>query len=326
MNALPAALLVAPFLFATSGYASAGGEVDLELRYIVCGDVGDVVDVDLWAVLAGTPGTAAGAVDAILSWDPSVLELVNEDSSASSYAWLVTGFLPDIDGINLDLTDGDALLTALANPTQPAIIPPSPGVLVSSLRFTILVPTNGSQVSFLPTLGTAAQTRVLDFFIPGTNITNDITEFASVSPCQVSAPYCGNTPNSTGVPGLILGLGSNVVAEGTFSLAAVNLPTNQFSLFVASSGPGLIDLPAQGVSNGFLCLELGPNLGRFNSFIQNTGVSGTVSIPVDLDAVPIAAFPGTTSISPGTTWYFQCWHREAGGSSNFTNAISVDFE
>ncbi|MCP3919547.1 MAG: hypothetical protein GY711_28760 [bacterium] len=150
---------------------------------------------------------------------------------------------------------------------------------------------------------------------------------SSVTPGGTS--YCTpNTPNSTGLPATILTGGSSFVARNEFRLGAKDLPQNQFGYFLASDGADFIDLPSAGLSDGFFCLALGENLGRFNSQVQNTGVAGIMAIDVDLEEVPIGGPPGTRAIQPGETWYFQGWHRDTPPSSrnNFTSAIAVTFQ
>ena len=55
-------------------------------------------------------------------------------------------------------------------------------------------------------------------------------------------------------------------------------------------------------------------------------VGGTISIQVDLTAVPE---PPTLNhaISAGETWYFQCWYRDQNPTptSNFADGIAVTF-
>ncbi len=32
------------------------------------------------------------------------------------------------------------------------------------------------------------------------------------------------------------------------------------------------------------------------------------------------------AVLPGETWNFQCWYRDAGGTNNFTDVVSVLFQ
>ena len=56
--------------------------------------VGEIVTIDLMAVADSTQSIAA--IDAILSWDPTQLNLIGV---VDGHSWFVSGFLPDPDGI-----------------------------------------------------------------------------------------------------------------------------------------------------------------------------------------------------------------------------------
>jgi len=57
--------------------------------------------------------------------------------------------------------------------------------------------------------------------------------------------------------------------------------------------------------------------------LQNQVGTSTVGSGFDVPAtVPIT---GSPTISAGSTWHFQLWHREAAGASNFSNGLSVTF-
>ena len=51
-----------------------------------------------------------------------------------------------------------------------------------------------------------------------------------------------------------------------------------------------------------------------------------MSLSIDLTNIPSPL--GSVSVTPGSTWNFQAWHRDStplGASSNFTDAVSVTF-
>ncbi len=56
------------------------------------------------------------------------------------------------------------------------------------------------------------------------------------------------------------------------------------------------------------------------------GTSGNgkgYDVPIEL---PFTWFYGEAIyVVPGQTWHFQLWHREANGSSNLSNGLSVTF-
>lgn len=132
--------------------------------------------------------------------------------------------------------------------------------------------------------------------------------------------YCGPANNnSTGLPGSIAATGSFVVALNSFGLSATALPSNQFGFFLVSGAQAFI--PNAGGSAGNLCL--GAGIGRFVSQIQNSGPAGMFAISVDLSALPLNP---AHAVMPGETWNFQAWYRDAGGVSNFTDGVSVNFQ
>ncbi|MCP3916419.1 MAG: hypothetical protein GY711_12750 [bacterium] len=319
------AMCVALMLAFSASTASAQ-LVDLTLSVPECVVVGDIVTIDLNASSDGPPERDIAAIDAILSWDPALLELLGNDDFGAGYAWYFSGFLPDPDGINDTFVDGDGLYTALAQTAQAAQVPLAPGLRVTSFRFRARTSFASTSVSFVPVRGTFGATRVFDFYIPVNEITGDISSTSTVGTCRVlGSSYCSNTPNSTGVPGRIEAAGSDVASDNVFSLAARDLPPGRFGYFLASDGPGLLDLPALGLSDGFFCLAGGARLGRFDGQVQSSGPAGFFSISVDLTAVPIAVDPYTLALEAGDTWYFQCWYRDVDDRNNFTDAVFVDF-
>ncbi|MCP3919278.1 MAG: PKD domain-containing protein [bacterium] len=148
-------------------------------------------------------------------------------------------------------------------------------------------------------------------------------DYISVASPNVGTNYCSPAvPNSTGNSAVILAQGSANVADNDVTLIAGMMPNDEFGYFIASPTQGFIPTPGGSVGN--FCLGTGPMLGRYDDQVQNSGVVGTFLIAIDLTAVPIAVQPGTVAIQPGDTWNFQAWFRD-GGTSNFTNGVSVLF-
>ncbi|MCP3918157.1 MAG: hypothetical protein GY711_21620 [bacterium] len=140
----------------------------------------------------------------------------------------------------------------------------------------------------------------------------------------IGVNYCTSEPNSTGRRGGMRAYGSIVATDNDVTLEVCGLPANQFGYFIASSMSGFIQRP--GNSSGNFCLAAGPTLGRYDSLIQNSGVTGSFEIPIDLTAIPINVVPNTVSMTSGDVWYFQSWYRDVGGTSNFTDAIELAFQ
>jgi len=129
--------------------------------------------------------------------------------------------------------------------------------------------------------------------------------------------YCSPAiANSTGLPALLKVTGSDVVADNDLTLRACNLPQNQFGYFLASQLQGFV--PLAGGSQGNLCL--GQPLGRFAALIQSSGSTGEISIEVDLTNIPLLG-----PVAQGDTFNFQCWYRDVGSNSNFSDAVEVVF-
>jgi len=130
--------------------------------------------------------------------------------------------------------------------------------------------------------------------------------------------YCGPAvPNSTGQSGEIIALGSGVAGD-SLTLAGSDLPANRLGYFLVSATPGSI-FPAGSV--GQLCLS--GTIGRLNRAgeVGSTSPAGSLSVVLDTLDLPLAA----GMVQAGETWNFQAWHRDAGGTSNFTDAVSIQF-
>ena len=139
-------------------------------------------------------------------------------------------------------------------------------------------------------------------------------------PCVISRNYCNPAiPNSTGLPGIILATGSDLVIQNNVALTADQLPPGQFGYFLTSQTQGFFNPPG---SIGFICL--GGDIGRFNQ-PGNVGQGPTFTIQVDLTSMPVNP---PVAVQPGDTWNFQAWYRDTIGglpTSNFTDAASILF-
>ena len=132
--------------------------------------------------------------------------------------------------------------------------------------------------------------------------------------------YCGPAiANSTGNPGVIIALGSDVVGDNCLILAVTDLPSDEFCYFLNSPMQGFVQPPG---SVGNLCLS--GNIGRHTAQAGNVGTDGTYTIQVDLNALP-RPFGGDHIVMAGETWNFTNWYRD-GGTSNFTDAVSIIFQ
>jgi hypothetical protein len=186
--------------------STSGQSVDIALRVVTPLPVnaGDQVRIDL--VLTAHKGDSApfDALAAILVWDPARLDLVDNDQSFQSAKGLYfSGFLPDADLINevvepLTPSDGDAYFQGFTvGQTFQAPAPPD-GFVATSFIFQALVPTLGTNVQLVPTMGAFAETRVLLF---GQEITGDIGGPVSIpigpfGACCLGSGVCQVLPQS----------------------------------------------------------------------------------------------------------------------------------
>ena len=98
------------------------------------------------------------------------------DDSTAEYPFLSEHFLPDPDGLNTDLHDGDALFVALAPGGQEASAPPE-GMVVTTFLFEALLETPGTDVLFDDVHGQAL-TRVRRLNLD--DVTGDFSPIATV--------------------------------------------------------------------------------------------------------------------------------------------------
>ena len=137
--------------------------------------------------------------------------------------------------------------------------------------------------------------------------------------------YCTpNVSNSTGGPAMINATGSDLAAANNVTLAATDLPANQFGYFLCSATQGLIVGPGGAMGN--LCL--GAPIGRFSNNVLNSGPFGAIDLTINLTSLPV---PPTFNhaVQAGETWNFQAWYRDVVigmPTSNFTDGVSIQFQ
>jgi len=133
--------------------------------------------------------------------------------------------------------------------------------------------------------------------------------------CQVSEV------NSTGMPGSLCASGDGNAAGAGLSLYARNLPYGRFGVFIV--GAGTANAPNFGGGAGTLCIA-GPARYRQTGQVQAVGTDGALALAIDPTQTPVLG--GVTAIAPGETWHFQCWYRDAGGTTNLTDGVSITFQ
>ena len=129
--------------------------------------------------------------------------------------------------------------------------------------------------------------------------------------------YCGpNIPNSTGLPGVLSGYGSERIVRNDVTVTASQLPPGQFGYFLVSRTEGFFTPPWP---YGFICLA--GNIGRYNG---DVGQGPSFSVQIDLNNLPTTD-PGSQQTLPGETLHFQCWYRDVGNWFNFTDGLKITF-
>jgi hypothetical protein len=287
-------LALVPVLWSS---AVGGGPVDLSLTPAVqCVAAGDVVDVHL--LLSSDSAVGIAAVDALLGWDPLQLELLGATPGAGP--WFLAGFLPDPDGLNGDLADGDALYTLLANPATPPTLPPD--LLAATFQFRAHA---SGQVALVPSLGTFGATEVIGV-IPGQNLTGSLSapaEVGTASALALAVTRLGSPPNpdvfETGLNGPpVLGeTWQPFVDHTTF------LPAALFDGLAIGLAPLNVPLPGYGT----LLLPLPPLVGPIYTV---AGVPFAIPVPDDC-------------VLAGVALVTQAFSFDGGGNLALTNALDL---
>lgn len=168
---------------------SARAAVNLELRpeYSPVA-VGGVARIQLVAINDSSSPQAIAAIDVVLHWNALALGQISVDNNGP-YGWIVSGFLPEPDGINLATDDGDAVHTALASPAPPATIAAHGELLVTTFEFDVLSATPSTPIEIVPSQGQFAQTRVLAPIPEQTNVFGEAAGTSVTSVACASADF-----------------------------------------------------------------------------------------------------------------------------------------
>lgn len=138
----------------------------------------------------------------------------------------------------------------------------------------------------------------------------------------VGSTYCTTQANSTGAPAFIGGAGSSTALDNDLTLTVCQLPSGSNGYFIVSRDQGVIVNPAG--QQGSICVA-SPAMGRYSLSILTAGAAGTVSLVLNLTAVPQPT--GSVPALAGDTWNWQYWYRDVNPTvtSNFSTALSVTF-
>lgn len=144
--------------------------------------------------------------------------------------------------------------------------------------------------------------------------------------CETPKGPCGNDDaaagcrNNTGLGGLLCGARTTSVATDDLEMSATQLPPSTIGLLFMS--PTQMDIP---FGDGRLCA--GPTVYRLT--IAPADILGNASLGPGFVALS-NAIGGAAVITPGSTWNFQFWYRDAAAyctsaTYNLTNGLSVLF-
>lgn len=142
---------------------------------------------------------------------------------------------------------------------------------------------------------------------------------------ELGSRYCTAIVNTSGAAAVITPVGSPVAADNDLVLTVTDMPVDVFGFFLTSQTQGFVPNPAG--STGNLCVA--GTIGRFvgPGEIMSSGPNGTMSLTVDLTAIPAGAV--TASVQPGETHNFTAWFRDqilGTQTSNFSDAIAITFQ
>jgi len=135
---------------------------------------GEWVDAGLYAVSDNASNQPISAMDVILQWDPTTLQLIGVINNGP-FSWFQSGFPDDsgLDGLNNTFADGDAKYTALGQFANPALATPA-GLLVTTIRFQAMAETPLNTVTIPLMLGNSTETGVYGTAVPGQDVTGTL--------------------------------------------------------------------------------------------------------------------------------------------------------
>jgi hypothetical protein len=141
-------------------------------------------------------------------------------------------------------------------------------------------------------------------------------------PCGNESPLGAGVGclNSTGAGSALRGLGSTSVVADDLTLLVSDVAPSSFGLVIAS----LNGKPPSAFGGGLLCI--GAGLWRYPG--KSTG-AGSYHYGPGLVSLVQAVLPPGAWLQAGSTWRYQAWHRDLGGSCgsefNLSNALELVF-
>jgi len=130
--------------------------------------------------------------------------------------------------------------------------------------------------------------------------------------------YCESAVNSSGVAAWMDCAGDLSVCHNNTCLVAEGCPAGTIGVFFYGGGETQVPM-----GNGYLCVApFQPALFRLPPVAAVTA-SGRAEMQLDVNTVPQAG-----AITPGATWYFQFWFRDAnagGAGTNLSDGLRITF-
>ena len=130
----------------------------------------------------------------------------------------------------------------------------------------------------------------------------------------IGTPYCVAGTNSAGLEARIQAIGNTTAADDELFLTVRDGVADRFGIFFY--GPNQIQVPLQG---GFLCAGMSQRVPP----VVRLDACGATSRRLSLSSGPAAT--DITAQAP-VQMNFQFWYRDAMGSSNLSDGVSVDFQ
>lgn len=136
---------------------------------------------------------------------------------------------------------------------------------------------------------------------------------------RLGEAHCAGRANSSGASASLSARGTASVAANDLGFDVVGLPPGSVGYLLMANSRD--QLPGLGGGEGDLCL--GGTISRVLTSLGTADALGTH--PVDFDGT---ALPPSATLSPGATWSFQWWYRDADPTptSNTSHAIEIAFE
>ncbi len=254
----------------------------------------------------------------------------------------VIGMPDSIFGIPIE--EGDVLTTPL--PTIFGGVSPFPGIFVAAERIGL-----GTMRSGTASGNTGDDLDGLDYRLgifndcDGDGVDDNLaiatflvadTNMNGIPDSCETTTFCTPLPNSTGFPTSLTSTFTGSPGTG-LHLDASDGPPTQFGFFLIGTG-----LSPTGVASGagILCLDTtGGNLisryvvwggalnsvGVFNAAGDFVNLVGTSTTGMGYDVPVGIPTPIGGTITGGSTWHFQLWHRDVGPTWNFSNPVSYTF-